>query len=251
MARMRTSFCLMRTNNGSRINAFCNRCPSTSFPVAANDEATLLQRIGDLQTLVSESLDLETAVAQNFTTYQTHQSEEYTISLVGHNQEELLREIKIALASLSKTFASGQEWKTPGGSYFTPNPLGKDGKVAFVYPGAFSAYPTLGRDYFQLFPELHAGFADVVPNPSELIGDKALYPRTMHRLSDKEMQRYTFKLMNDAVTMLQAGATYSTMVTKVLREQFNVQSRGRPRLQSRRNDDDVWPRCLGSARQQR
>ena len=205
-------------------HAVLQQMPFYLFPVAANDEATLLQRIGDLQTLVSESLDLETAVAQNFATYQTQQTETYTISLVGHNQEEVLREIKVALASLSKTFASGQEWKTPGGSYFTPNPLGKDGKVAFVYPGAFSAYPNLGQDYFQLFPDLHAGFADVVPNPSELIGDKALYPRTMHRLSEKEMKRYTFKLMNDAVTMLQAGATYSTMVTKVMREQFKVQA---------------------------
>ncbi|MCZ7669172.1 MAG: hypothetical protein M5U34_19270 [Chloroflexi bacterium] len=64
--------------------------------------------------------------------------------------------------------------------------MGREGKVAYVYPGAFSAFPGLGRDLFPLFPQLHPRFAEEVDNPGHLVGDKMLYPRSMHRLSEKK-----------------------------------------------------------------
>ena len=205
------------------------QAPFYLFPVAANDEATLRQRLTDLQTLVTDSVGsvgMETAVAQNIAIYQKHEQEKYAIAIVGPSRGKVLAEIKGALLGLGKAFASGQVWKSPQGSVFAPNPLGQSGKVAFVYPGAFSAYPGLGRDIFQLFPHLHEDFAANVPNPSELVGDKLLYPRTMQRMSDKEAKRHLFKLMGNSVAMLQAGATYSTLITKVLRDQFKVQPNG-------------------------
>lgn len=204
-------------------HAFLHQFPFYLFPVAANDQRVLHQRLLDLQILVAESMDLGAAAAQNYLTYQQHQQQVYALVVVGHTRQELLRDLQSALTGIDKAFATGQPWKTPGGSIFTPHPLGKDGKVAFVYPGAFSAYPGLGRDFFQLFPQLHRNFADTVPAPGDLLGEKALYPRTMHRLSEQEMKQHAFKLMGDSVTILQAGATYSTLATQVLREQFQVQ----------------------------
>ncbi|MCB0035429.1 MAG: PfaB family protein, partial [Anaerolineales bacterium] len=192
----------------------------------ADDEETLLRRVADLQTLISDSSDLETAVAQNYLTYQAHQDETYAVAIVGSTAEKLLREIKGALSGIPQAFNSGQVWKSPQGSIFAPEPVGETGKVAFVYPGAFSAYPWLGRDLFQLFPHLHEAFADQVADPSDLVGDKLLYPRTMHRMSDKEAKRHLFKLVSNSVTMLQAGASYSTLITKVMRDQFGVQPDG-------------------------
>ena len=55
---------------------------------------------------------------------------------------------------MANSFEKNQAIKTPVGSYFTPNPLGNEGKVAFVYPGSATAYTGLGKDIFQLFPEL-------------------------------------------------------------------------------------------------
>ncbi|VAW38157.1 Enoyl-[acyl-carrier-protein] reductase [FMN], inferred for PFA pathway [hydrothermal vent metagenome] len=202
------------------------KAPFYLFPVAANDQATLHQRLADLQLLLTDCLDLETAVLQNNIIYQQQQQEKYAIAIVGPDRTKLLREIKMAQSGIGNAFATGQVWKSPQGTIFTPQPLGKTGKIAFVYPGAFSAYPGLGRDIFQLFPHLHKAFADRLPNPSDLVGDKLLYPRTMQPMSDKEAKRHLFKLMSNSVAMLQAGATYSTVISKVLRDQFKVQPDG-------------------------
>ncbi|MFO7683565.1 MAG: PfaB family protein, partial [Chloroflexota bacterium] len=195
-------------------------------PVAADNAETLRQRLTDLQALVVESKGVETAVSLNYLSYQQQQDETYAIALVGRSQEELLREIRLALSGLDQAFATGQPWKTPGGSFFAPQPLGREGKVAYVYPGAFSAYPGLGQDIFPLFPQLQQEFADAVNNAGDLVGDKLLYPRTMHRLSEQEAKSHLFKLASSSVTMLQAGASYSTLATQVLRDQFKVQPDG-------------------------
>ncbi len=196
------------------------------FPIAGNDQATLQERVIALQTLLSadEAVDLETAVAQNLATFQTQKEEKYILSIVGNSREKVLKEIKSALKGLKKAFTTGKAWKSPAGSYFTPEPLGEKGKIAFVYPGAFSAYPGLGRDLLPMFPELHDSFADTVSNPGELVAETALYPRTMHRLSKAEMQERERQLLDDSVTMLQAGATYSTLVTQALQNRFKVQA---------------------------
>ena len=74
----------------------------------------------------------------------------------------------------------------------------------------------------QLAPELHASFVDVIPNSAELIGTKQLHPRSMTARSSDENDAYLLGLMQDATTMLQTGATYSVLVTEVMRDLFAV-----------------------------
>ncbi|MCZ7669171.1 MAG: polyketide synthase [Chloroflexi bacterium] len=101
-------------------------------PVAANDAPTLLQRLADLQSLLTDSLDLatparsavETAVSRNFHTYQQHEQETYALAIVGHNKEELLREVRLALLGLGKSFETGKLWKTPGGQFLLAQTVG-------------------------------------------------------------------------------------------------------------------------------
>ncbi len=203
-------------------NTYLAQTPFYLFPVAANEQSTLLERLKQLQQTIEDGILLTAAAQQSFETYQKQPQATYALTIVGHNKDELIREIQSALSSVAHTFETGVDWKTPLGSYFTPNPLYQQGKVTFVYPGAFSAYPGLGRDFFHLFPQLHSGFADMVPNPSELVGEKSLYPRSLSHLSKQQLKYLTLKLMADSITMLQSGATFSTLATKILREHFKV-----------------------------
>ena len=74
------------------------------------------------------------------------------------------------MAKLESCIQQKSTIKTPNGSYFTANPLAKKGKVAFVYPGSAAAYEQMGKDIFQLFPQLHTHFEAKVPDMAEFVG---------------------------------------------------------------------------------
>ncbi len=189
------------------------------FPIRADNEANLLSQLAQLAEALAKNSSPALAASQNFATFE-QSSGQFTLSIVGGSAAEILREIKLAQSGISKAFANQTVWKTPNGSYFTPKPL--RGDVTFVYPGAFSAYAGLGRDLFQLFPELHAEFADVVGKSAELVGTKRLYPRSLEKWNDMQHAIYMLQLMEDAITMLQTGATYSTLITKIVRDKFGI-----------------------------
>ena len=193
------------------------------FPLAADEPEALLEALQTLRQHIKSASSLPDAARQSFGDYQKRPDAAYAIAILGRDKKKLLQEIQVALSGAGRAIEKGEAWKTPPGSYFTPKPLGKTGKVAFVYPGAFSSYPGLGRDLFHLFPELHRSFTEQIPNPGELVGEKTLYPRSLNRLSKRELKKLTAKLMSDPITMLQSGATFSTLVTTILRNQFKVQ----------------------------
>ena len=60
------------------------------------------------------------------------------------------------MRGIISVFETGEknEIKTPKGSYFTREPLGEEGKLAFVFPGLGSSYIGLGQKIFQLFPSI-------------------------------------------------------------------------------------------------
>ncbi len=190
------------------------------FPLRAESEAGLQAQLARLEDAFAENGTITSIASRNFAAFE-RSSGAYTVGLVGENSADILREIKRAKAGLPHAFATNTVWKTPNGSYFTPKPL--RGDVTFVYPGAFSAYAGLGRNLFQLFPELHAEFAEVVEKSAELVGTERLYPRSMESWNDMQHALYMLQLMEDAITMLQTGATYSTLITKVVRDKFGIQ----------------------------
>ena len=98
------------------------RMPFYLFPVAANDETTLRQRIGDLQTLVRECVSWKWLWRKILPLTKLINKKSLLFCFVGRTQAVLLQEVKMALASLRHALATGDTWKTPNGSYFTPNP---------------------------------------------------------------------------------------------------------------------------------
>jgi PfaB family protein len=145
------------------------------------------------------------------------------LALIAANRSELCREIDLALAGLDAAWASGEEWQTPAGSYFTPRPLGRTGKVAFVYPGGINAYLGLGRHLFRLFPEIHDDPA--VRSAYSRIGkiDRALYPRSLTPLTLRELEALEQHLNRDLAIMFESGVGIACVVTTLMQRYFRLE----------------------------
>ncbi len=141
--------------------------------------------------------------------------------LVAPDRERLLRELEQAERDLPDVCAQGNEWRTPAGSYFTADPIGH-GRVAFVFPGAFTTYPGIGADLFRAFPGLLSRFVDGAPRPAELLRERHLYPRGIDAVDRRELMRREAELLEDIPAMLAAGTSFAAIHAVLLRELLGV-----------------------------
>ncbi len=197
--------------------------PFHLFPIASEDQADLLARLEALRRQSEQTHSLEVLSDDLLASYQARRDAPYTLALLGHDREELLRELDFAVKGMAKAFAEGQDWTSPLGSAFTARPQGGAGKVAFVYPGAFNSYVGMGRDLFQLFPHLHARFAGVTQHVSRATAEKFLYPRSLAPLTGADLQAAASRLHDNPTAMIESGASFAILYTAVMREVFAVQ----------------------------
>ncbi len=206
-----------------RDSHYLQRAACHLLPIAAESRDGLLDQLRDLEQQVSRSTDLCAVAQDRFKTYRQRPGARYTLCLVGKNEKELLRDIEFAFEGVERAFEKQRSWQTPRGSYFTPNPLGDEGTVAFVYPGAFNSYPNLGRDLFQLFPDLHERLALRTSDIGSVVGEAVLYPRSLTPLSKADRRAHERALMAQPETLIESGTTYAMIVTTILRDYFHVQ----------------------------
>ncbi|TCO60620.1 beta-ketoacyl synthase N-terminal-like domain-containing protein [Actinocrispum wychmicini] len=147
----------------------------------------------------------------------------YTAVVVATDTARLRQELLAAQRDLRAVIDQGGEWTTPSGSYCTARPIGPDGRVAFVYPGAFTTYPGAGRDVFGLFPQLLADFED----ESEGRFDHArLFPRARAGVDRRAMLRHEADLQEDIPVMLAAGTNIAVLHTRMLRDVLGLRPDG-------------------------
>ncbi len=190
------------------------------FPLAAENQSALLKQLNELQNTIENSDNLGATASQTFATFQNQPEANYRLSIVGHHKNELRQQIGFAMPGIKKAFATGKEWKTPLGSYFTAKPLEK---VAFVYPGMGSTYIGVGRELFRLYPKIDATFSTLSNHIGKLINDKLLYPRCLEKLSTESQQALETQLSNNGVAMCQTGISFDVLHTAILREYFKIQ----------------------------
>jgi PfaB family protein len=189
------------------------------FPLAAENESALHKQLNELQNTIEKSDNLSATASQTFATFQNQSQANFRLSIVGHNKNELHQQISLAISGLKKAFATGKEWKTPLGSYFTAKPLEK---VAFVYPAMGTTYLGLGRDIFRLYPKLDET-SILAHSLNTLLHDKSLYPRSLEKLPTKKQQEIEAKLNYNGATMCQIGISFDVLHTAILREYFKIQ----------------------------
>lgn len=189
------------------------------FLVDADTQAGLIGRLGQLETAVNDGTPLDIIASRAFNVFNNRQ---FVVSLVARNAEALLKEINAAKTGVRSAFDNGKPWLTPSGSYFTANPVGKDGKVAFVYPGAFNSYPGLGRDLLHLFPTAHDHYTTLTSNPKGNAADTLLYQRSLNKPSRAEIRAFRKGIAEDQTAMMESGTAFSILFTHVLRNAFNI-----------------------------
>ncbi|MER8183900.1 beta-ketoacyl synthase N-terminal-like domain-containing protein [Kitasatospora sp. NPDC094015] len=148
------------------------------------------------------------------------------VVLVGRDHAELLGQLELAARDLPGAQERGEDWATPAGSCFTPRPIGPDGKVALVYPGAVNSYPGLGRDLFRAFPGLLERFEAEVAEPDRTFRTARLHPRTQIAPGRRELMGLEAELADDLPFMLATGTTFAILNTDLVRDLLGVPVHG-------------------------
>jgi PfaB family protein len=207
-----------------RSSQYLAEMPYYLFAIAADDRSSLLTQITALQQSLKDIFSLSQLASDYFQKYQQYQQSTYALAILSRHPEELKREIERAIQGVKIAFATGKDWQTPLGSYFTVNPQGKKGHVAFVYPGSFTSYIGMGRNIFRLFPQLYDDV--VVKSVYNRAADieKFIYPRSINKLSKRQLETIEQKLINDPVSMLEWEVGLARLMTVMLKNHFHIQS---------------------------
>jgi PfaB family protein len=151
--------------------------------------------------------------------YQEHLSSRsghrYHLGLLAAYPPEALRELAFARKGLPAAAEKGQDWQTPAGSYFTPQPV--EGQIAFVYPGAFNSYPGLVQDLLFLFPDLYDHMQQLAPDLGFITAADKVYYR-----SGQTPEEFSEALHRDPVAMLRSGSSTAVLLTHVLEDEFDI-----------------------------
>jgi len=196
-------------------NTFLQQNAPLLFPLKANSKKELIQQLTDLETGMATESPLK-EIAEQFYQKSKRNQGDFCIVLIARNEKELQQEIHFFRKNTAHSLQTHQALKTPRGSYFAPIPLGKKGKVAFVYPGSSSAYTGLGQDLFQLFPQLYDHFEKILPNLDDYIWSEYLFPKQTS-VTDTPPNIY-----ENAIAMMSVGVFYSASFTHILQSFFKM-----------------------------
>jgi PfaB family protein len=192
------------------------------FPLVGSGELDMSSRFAQLRQDIQNGMGLSELAAEYYERVQSQGNDPYAAAIVGHNRDEILREVDLALKALPDAFTKKGDWQTPLGSYMTTSPAGALGGVAFVYPGAFNSYPGVGKDLFRLFPGLFQRTNQLTMDQGGLLRERLLFPRSLNPISKEELAGLETQLLADPISMLITGTALSVLFTHILRETFGI-----------------------------
>lgn len=204
-----------------RVGRYLGNTSPYLFPVGGSSREQLKQRLDAFSPQSADGTDLKDRAARHHASF-VEEGAVFTAVLVGSTWEGVCREAGVMARALDTAFLKKQELRTPGGSYFTPTPLGTDGKVVFVYPGVGSAYTGLGQDIFTMFPGVFDAFSGLVPNVGDHLMERLFYPRFSRNLTDDELKTLDRKLRSDIMKISRCGMSWSVIYTMILAGYFGL-----------------------------
>ena len=191
------------------------------FPLVGDSEPALNVRIEALRAEAADG-SLADLARDCWESARANPRAAYALALVAGSAEVLEAQAALAIEGIRGAFARGGEWKTPAGSYFTANPLGPGGKIAFVYPGAFNGYRGMGGELARLFPDQLARLERMAPKLGESMGSKFQHPRQHRALTKAEEKDAATAFAADTPVMMESGIAFAWLCSKALREIFGV-----------------------------
>ncbi|MGK0363175.1 MAG: PfaB family protein [Saprospiraceae bacterium] len=202
--------------------AYLHRHASKLFVLQGENEEILLQELTALENRFATVSDFGKLASEIYWekvsgTLKVPDTSTLRIVLVAGNVGDLTKEVRFFKSQLSRSFQQKQILKTPRGSYFSPTPLAKKGKVAFVYPGSATAYTGLGQDLFQLFPQLLSHYEEMLGGIDVFINSDYLFPK------QKNSETPAPNIYENTIAMMSSGVFYSAIYTHLLRNVFKLE----------------------------
>ncbi|QSJ20725.1 type I polyketide synthase [Nostoc sp. UHCC 0702] len=203
-------------------SSYLEQMPFHLFPIAGDQRSTLLEALDNLQQSIDQSSSLLATASQTFATFRQNSQAKYALAITGRNKKELLREIESARKGVNSAFDRGTDWLTPAGSYFTANPLGKKGEIAYVYPAAVNSYVGIGRNLFRLFPRVYQD--SMVKSIYQRVADveRLVFPRSLNKLSTRHLETLEKRLLNDSLAMFEAEMFFTRLITTIISDDFQI-----------------------------
>lgn len=189
------------------------------LPVPIDDPESGIQKINELISILSKGGDVKEIVRQSLQIIGERKTGKNILVVLGESRQDLINELDRAQSGIVGSLETGKDWQTPNGSYFAPNPLGPDEKIAFVYPGAFSTYIGMGSEIFYLFPELYEKLQAITEDPAASINESVIYPP---EVTSGELDDLQNQLNSNPIKMITSGVVFSFLFSEILRDIFKI-----------------------------
>lgn len=203
-------------------NGYLRHGSPVLIPVALSGENDLAPALDVILRDLAEPGDLQSVADAAYDRALAATNVRYVLALVAKSADALRTEIDRARDGVQNALATGTDWTTPAGSAFSPRPVGQDGHVAFVYPGAFNSYPKMGTDLFHLFPHTLDTLAEVKQDTGEAVAERLLYPRSLEKPSAKLTRQMKTALADDAIATIESGLSFALIYTRAMRDVLGV-----------------------------
>ena len=131
--------CILLTEPGSPMPGLGNETAALNPPlilIAHRDEAGFREELTALKETLKKEPSLTHLCLEYSRRFNAEKGPEksYTLALMAETMEKLAEDIENVSQSLGAAFQAGKEWQGPNGSAFTAAPLGKQAKLAIIYP---------------------------------------------------------------------------------------------------------------------
>ncbi len=187
------------------------------FAVEAGSGDALIERLNDLNGAAElwrdQQIPIESAARHWYDRDGRHPEQEYGIALVARDLSHLRDIITDAAAAVST--GTPRQMNSTGGVSYSPDPLGADGDIAFVYPGSGNHYIGMGRGIGIYWPEVMRrmdGESEALM--SQLPAD-CYNPRRTSWLPGWE-QDAIGKIRADPLNMIIGQVTHGSLVTHLI-----------------------------------
>ncbi|MEE8415447.1 MAG: PfaB family protein [Desulfobacterales bacterium] len=204
------------------VGTYISNAKPFCLPVAGDSQKDLTDRLRALGGLLKAEYDLQGFCRKRYYEFSKRENAPYALMLVGGTTDELAQEAAFISKTIPGAFGKKAEIRTPRGSYFSANPLGKKGKVVFVYPGVGSAYVGLGQNLFHMFPGVYDQIGKLVADVGRVLKAKELYPKTCSVYSDDQLKALERVLRKDIMAVSECGMAFSVIYTMIMAGYFKL-----------------------------
>lgn len=185
------------------------------IPLALPSHNLIDSAIDELDRAATRAVSFPDLLATNWKKYRNDVEAPFALAFVAGTLDELRDEIQVCRRTWHASCSAGRDWMTPAGSYLSLKPVGKEGKVAFVFPGIGSLYPGYSRDLERVFP----GALDNLPSVSrdELLS--MIHPEALWQSGDLNE---SWSLQSDIVSQAESTVSLAYVWTHLLGRSFQL-----------------------------